>query len=347
MHDIAHGRILPAILALIAVLMTGCDRKPGETGGETGAPVATAPVEVRLGYFANLTHAQAVLGVQFGDFERAIAPTKLTTRVFNAGPSLIEALFAGEIDIAYVGPSPALSAFEKSKGEGIRVLAGAAANGVVIVARKDAGIKTMADLAGKRIATPQMGNTQDIAARHYLIQQLKQPNADNVLPVPNAEQLAMMERGQIDAAWAPEPWGTRLEQEAGGVLVAEEKDLWPNGQFVLTVVIGQPEFVQKHPDLVEKMLRTHAALTVELTSNAVAQVSRLQEAMQTLTGKQIAASLIEQSLKRVKFTTDPMPETFETFAQWSVDLGFSRAKPDLKSLFDREILDKVLSGTSP
>src|SRR5207247_8905286 len=151
-------------------------------------PASAPPAEVRIGYFANLSHAQAVLGVSSGEFERAIAPAKLKTKVFNAGPSLIEALFAGEIDIGYVGPGPALNAHAKGRGEKIRVIAGAADNGVLILARKDAGIDSLSQLAGKRLATPQMGNTQDLSAKHYLMSELKQKDGNNVLPISNTEK---------------------------------------------------------------------------------------------------------------------------------------------------------------
>src|SRR5687767_13396213 len=210
-------RQFTAALALPAILLSallGCDRN-----NNTG-PSAQPPKEVRLGYFGNVTHAQAVLGVASGEFEQAVAPSKFSTKVFNAGPSLVEALFANEIDIGYVGPSPALSAHAKSKGQGIRVVAGAASNGVLIVARKDSGIKTLQDLKGRKVATPQLGNTQHVAAKHYLTKQLGQPDAKNVLPVANAEQSAMMSRGDIDAAWAPEPWASRLVIETGAVVLA-------------------------------------------------------------------------------------------------------------------------------
>src|SRR5207249_2925587 len=154
--------------------------------------------EVRIGYFANFTHAQAVLGVGSGDFQQAVAPAKVTTKVFNAGPSLVEALFANEIDIGYVGPGPALTAFAQSQGRGIRVISGSAANGVLIVARKDSGISTLQDLAGRRVATPQHGNTQDLSARHYLSAELRQKDLSTVLPIANAEQAGMMTRGEID-----------------------------------------------------------------------------------------------------------------------------------------------------
>src|SRR4051812_10511227 len=171
----------PGFMAMLVGLagLAGCERPSTTSGSGPSGDVA----ELRLGYFANVTHAQAVLGASSGEFAVAVTPTKFSTKVFNAGPSLIEALFAGEIDIGYVGPGPALSAHLKSHGEGIRVISGAAANGVLIVARKDSGITALADLKGKRIATPQQGNTQDIAARHYVVSELKQPDASSVIPV--------------------------------------------------------------------------------------------------------------------------------------------------------------------
>lgn len=337
------SRIQSLVLLAVLAMVQGCGKKPS-------AATNNQPAEIRIGYFANLTHAQAVLGIASGEFERAVAPVRVTTKVFNAGPSLIEALFAGEIDIGYVGPGPALSGFEKSRGEGLRVLAGAAANGVVIVARPDSGINTMADLAGKRIATPQMGNTQDIAARHYLISELKQPNADNILPVNNAEQLAMMSRGQIDAAWAPEPWGARLVTEANAKIIAEEKDLWPKKEFVLTVVVADPNFAANHTGLVEKILRTHASLTARLQSNPESMLPQLEEAMQSLTGKKLSHPVMQQAIGRIRFTNEPMSETFRTMAQWSFDLGFSRNKPDLSKMIDTRILDRIgaaKDSTSP
>src|SRR3954452_13883651 len=174
-------------LILLVAGVCGCDRgDAADTGAGAGGGAGSAPpAEVRLGYFGNVTHAQAVLGVSSGDFAAAVAPSKFSTKVFNAGPSLIEALLTNNIDIGYVGPGPTLSAHEKSHGQGVRVIAGAAASGVLIVARKDASISSLADLAGKRIATPQQGNTQDIAAKHYLSDVLKQKDTLNVIAVAN------------------------------------------------------------------------------------------------------------------------------------------------------------------
>src|SRR5215208_5033477 len=254
--------VLMVGITLVLPLSGGCDKDKGSASSGGGTE------EVRIGYFANVTHAQAVLGVSGGTFEKAIAPAKMSTKVFNAGPSLIEALFAGEIDIGYVGPGPALNAHSKGRGEKIRVIAGAAANGVLIVARKDAGITSLAELNGRRLATPQMGNTQDISARHYLMQELKQKDLNNVLPIANTEQATLMARKEIDAAWAPEPWGSRLIIEGQGKLLALEKDLWPNKIFCLTLVVTTPQYLAKHPDVVEKILTAHVRLTRWLTAQS-------------------------------------------------------------------------------
>ena len=228
----------------------------------------------------------------------------------------------------------------------MRVVAGAAANGVVIVASPNSAIQSMSDLAGKRIATPQMGNTQDIAARHYVIHELKQPNADNILAIPNAEQVAMMSRGQIDAAWAPEPWGERLVQEAGGRIIMEERELWPNKTFVLTVVIARTEFLQQHPDVVQRLLGAHAQWTTRLQNDAPSYLLQVEQAMFDLTGKRLASSVLGNAMSRISFTNDPMQETFAAISRWSLDLGFSKAKPDLAKLVDTQLLHQAVEATA-
>jgi NitT/TauT family transport system substrate-binding protein len=329
-----------AFVALTLILFAiGCSKSESSSTTTSQAP---APLkELKLGYFANATHAQAVLGVDSGDFAKEIATTTLKTKVFNAGPSLIEAINAGEVDIGYIGPGPTISAFTKSKGQGIRVISGAAANGVVIVARKDSGIESLKDLTGKRIATPQHGNTQDIAARHYVTAELKQKDHNNILPVPNAEQSAMMSRGAIDAAWTPEPWGARLVAEIGGKIIAEEKDLWPGGQFSLTVVVTTPEFLAAHPDVVKKVLAVHHRWTKQLNDNPTAVQSQLESALFKLTNKKLPEGVLAAALPRVKFLDDPLPDTFNTMAQWTYDLGFAQQPPKLDGLFDLSILQQL------
>jgi len=317
---------------LLALSLAGCHSRQSDTGELE---------EVRLGYFPNLTHAQAVLGVASGDFAQAIAPAKLTTKVFNAGPSLIEALLVNEIDIGYVGPGPALTAFDKSHGEGIRIIAGGAANGVVIIARKGAGVSDFKDLKGKRLATPQIGNTQDISARHYLKSVLGEQNLQNVLSIPNAEQAAMMQRGEIDAAWSPEPWGARLMAEAGGVLVGQEKELWPNQRFTLTVVVTTPEFLARHPDVVRKMLGVHRQWTDRLSKNPTNYLPQLEQALLALNGRKLPSGVLADAIGRVEFTDEPLEETLRTFAQWSYELEFLRQPLNSDGLVDVSILRQL------
>jgi NitT/TauT family transport system substrate-binding protein len=321
-------------LALAIVVIVGCDRDKGKASSGGGP-------EVRLGYFANVTHAQAVLGVSGGDFGRAIAPAQLKTKVFNAGPSLIEALFAGEIDIGYVGPSPALSAHAKSKGQAIRVIAGAAANGVLIVARNDSGISRLEDLAGKRLATPQLGNTQDVAAKHYLLHQLKQKDTSNVLPIANAEQATLMSRKEIDAAWVPEPWASRLIIEGHAKLIGEEKDLWANKRFSLTLVVTTPEFLAKHPEIVEKFLTAHVRLTQWLSANPQNWAEPLDRALKDLTGKSLPPGVVSSAMKYTQFTDEPLAETLDTMNKWAYDLKLVNSPAVIPGLVDTTILTKV------
>jgi NitT/TauT family transport system substrate-binding protein len=214
------------------------------------------------------------------------------------------------------------------------------------VARPGAGIEKMADLKDKRIATPQLGNTQDISARHYLIKVLGQANADNVVPIANAEQVSMMARGQIDAAWAVEPWGARLVADAGGKIVGEEKDLWPEKMFTLTLVVVSPEFLEKHADVVEKVLGVHVAWTEKLASKPSEQVPALTAAMEKLTGKKMSEDIIGAAISRVKFTDEPLAPSIETFAKWANELGLSKSVPDVSTLVDGRLLAKVKAANA-
>ena len=320
---VGHRRVL----LLIAACLTagGCDR------AASAEPTATA--RLRLGYFPNVTHAQAVLGVAGGDFAAAAGPgVRFSGQPFNAGPSLIWALFAGEIDVGYVGPGPALLGWTRSRGRGIRVISGAAADGVVIVARPGSGIRTMADLRGRKIATPQYGNTQDVAARHYLTAVFGQADTDNVLPIANADQTAALARGAVDAAWVPEPWGAVLERSAGATIIGQEKDLWPGGTFALTVIVTTPEYLTAHGDVIDRLLAVHRQWTDRLAVDPGRYAAPLEAALAKLSGKRLPAGVVAESLGRVRFTTDPMPATFAADARWAAELGFASDVPDLAGM---------------
>jgi NitT/TauT family transport system substrate-binding protein len=337
------SRILLGMVAFAT--LCGCGKSAGNTPAQPGAsanattnPSTSAPLDVvRIGYFANLTHAQAVLGVSSGDFSTAVAPAALKPLKFNAGPELMQALFAGAIDIGYVGPGPVISAYATSHGQALRVIAGAAANGVLIVARKDGPVNSLADLAGHKLATPQLGNTQDISAKHYLRDVLKQTDLSNVAPIPNAQMATLMSRGQIDAAWVPEPWGSLLVSQTGARIVGEEKDLWPTKQFTLTLIVTTPEFLAAHPDVVKNVLAVHKKWTKLLTDAPDAQIPALSAALTQLTGATYDPAVLTTALHRISFTNDPLPDTLSTMATWTNELGFVDNVPDLDKLFDLNI----------
>jgi NitT/TauT family transport system substrate-binding protein len=321
-------------------VMFGCDR-----GGNAVTSGAKPPLaEVRLGYFPNITHAQAVLGVSSGDFATAVGPTKFTSRIFKAGPSLIEALFSHDIDVGYVGPGPAINAFVRSHGEGIRVISGAADNGVLIVARKGSAIHTMAELKGRKLATPQQGNTQDISARHYLSSTLHQDDLSNVVPIANADQASLMSAGQIDAAWVPEPWGSVLIAKANATMIGEEKNLWPGRKFALTVIVTTPEFLNAHADIVEKLLAVNHTWTTRLAADPTKYLPQLEAGLKPLNdGKSLPPGVAKQALSHVLFTEDPSFDTFVADAQWSADLKYLRTRPDLTTLIDLSVLKRTQS----
>lgn len=332
----------------VLCLLVAC----GKSEDQNASPGGGAPplAEVRLGYFANVTHAQAVLEVASGELQAGLGGTKLATKVFNAGPELIQALNAGAIDVGYVGPGPVISEDVNSGGQAIRVISGSAANGVAIVASKESGIESMSQLKDKRIATPQLGNTQDVSARHYVTAVLGQADADNVKGIPNSQQSGLMACGAIDAAWVPEPWGARLMDETGAVLVGEEKDLWPNHEFSLTVVVTTPDFLAAHPEVIEKILSVHHTWTQRLRENPLQYADQLNDALAALGGKKLPEAVMRGALQRTEFTDDPLPDTFATMEQWSFGLKFIKSAPPLSGLFQTDImrkLDEAPAATQP
>src|SRR5882672_2360106 len=226
---------------------------------------AEAAEKIRVGYFPNITHAQALVGLANGTFQKVLGPqVVIETKVFNAGPSAIEALFAGAIDLTYIGPGPAINGYVRSGGS-VRIVSGACSGGAALIVREGVVVASAQDLRGKKIATPQLGNTQDIAARLYLKKNGLSPveNGGDVqlLPIANPDQLTLFLQKRLDAAWAPEPWSTRLVQEGHGRVFLDERDLWPKGRFATTVVLVNKKFLQEHPDLVKKWLTGHVQVT--------------------------------------------------------------------------------------
>src|ERR1700752_2832014 len=229
-------------------------------------------VTVRVGAFPNITHAQAMVGKANAAFEKAMGPNvKIEWKSFNAGPSAIEALFAGAIDMTYIGPNPTISGYVRSNGEALRVVAGAASGGAALVVRNDSGISKPSDFHGKKVASPQLGNTQDVALRAWLkangLKTTDKGGDVQIVPLANPDQLTLFLKKDLDAAWAPEPWATRLIREGNGRLFLDERTLWPGGQFICANLIVSPKFLRDHPDVVKNWLRAHVELTEWINSH--------------------------------------------------------------------------------
>lgn len=306
------------------------------------------PTIIRVGYFPNMTHAQALVGRANGQFEKALGPgVQIEWKAFNAGPSAIEALFANAIDLTYVGPNPAVTGYVRSQGEAVRVIAGAASGGASLVVRQASGIKSASDFHGKRVATPQQGNTQDVALRSWLRANGMKPREKGgdvqVLPISNADQLSLFLKGQLDAAWAPEPWAARLVHEGGGRIFLDERDLWPNHQFVITDLIASPKFLKQHPDIVKNFLRAHVELTEWITKNPVQAKKIINDQLQKETGKALASDVLDDAFSRMQVTYDPLRSALLKSTQQAFDEGFlGRTQPDLSGLYDLTLLNEVL-----
>ncbi len=310
---------------------------------------ALAQTTVRVGAFPNLTHPQPMVGKANGWFEKAMGPNvKIEWKTFNAGPSAIEALFAGALDMTYIGPNPTISGYVRSKGEALRVVAGAASGGAALVVRADSGIQKPEDFHGKRVASPQLGNTQDVALRAWLNAHGMKPTSKGgdvqVLPMANPDQLTLFLKKELDAAWAPEPWATRLIREGNGRLFLDERDLWPHRQFVVTNLIVSAKFLREHPDVVKNWIRAHMELTDWINGHLPDAKNLLNAQIQKETGKSLPPAILDEAFTRIEVTYDPIRNSLLSAAHSAFAAGFlGRDKPDLSGLYDLNLLNQVLA----
>ena len=332
-----------AFVAAVALLATafaasGC----GSGGGSRGS------VTLRLGYFPNITHSQPIVGLAQGNFAEALGrDVKLRTRTFNAGPSAIEAVFAGEIDATYIGPNPAINGYVRSEGKALRIVAGATSGGALFVVRADSGIEKPADLAKKKLATPQLGNTQDVALRAFLLANglAAKENGGNVsvIPTANPDILTLFHKGDIDGAWVPEPWATRLVLEAGGRVFLDERSLWPEGEFVTTHLIVRTKFLEQHPDVVEALLRAHVEVTGWINQHPDEAKRIVNEGIRDVTGAALPPAVLDAAWKNLRITCDPVASSLRKSAADAFELGFLGGdEPDLSNIYDLTILNRIL-----
>jgi NitT/TauT family transport system substrate-binding protein len=301
--------------------------------------------ELRLGYFPNITHGQALYAKATGEFEKAIGiPIKWTA--FNAGPTAIESLFVDAVDATYVGPGPTVNGYIKSRGEEFVVVAGAANGGAGLVVRKDSGIQSEKDFNGKVIATPQLGNTQDIAARTWFMDKgykfREKGGKLAIVPLSNPDQLTMFKKKQIDGAWTVEPWLSRLELEAGAEVFLDEKTLWPEGKYVTTHLVVSRAFLQRRPEIVKKLIAAHVAATKHLNADRAGAAKILNTQLKVETGKALKDETIKRALERVEFTWDPAPASLYQGAQAARRIGYVRTEPKLDGIYALKLLNEVL-----
>lgn len=302
-----------------------------------GAAQAQKATTVRLGFFPNLTHAAALVGLEKGYFQKELGNVKLTAKEFIAGTALNEAFAAGEIDIGYIGPGPAING--AVRGLPVQIIAGASNAGAVLVARKGSGIQSYKDLAGKKVAVPTLGNTQDISLRHILKEQGLTGKV-TIQPLAPADVAAAFVSKQLDAALVPEPWGALLETR-GGVLIGNEKTVWRNGDYPTTLVIVNTKFAKENPELVKAFLKGHLKAVNFIQKNGPAAQTSISNKLLELTKEKVDPRVLQRALKRTEITVNYDLDALKEYADLNKEAGFIRTLPDWNALINTSYLNEV------
>jgi len=332
--------LLAAGVAAVAVLAAGCG-----SSGSSGA--SGSPVVLRLGFLANITHEPALVGLEKDFFAKQLGKdVTLKTTVFSTGTEETTAILAGQLDAAYVGPNPAINAWQKSNGTAIKIVSGAASGGASLVVKN--GINSATQLKGKSLATPSLGNTQDVAARYWLKQHgltttLTGGGEVAIKPIkPNSAAVLQFKSGQLDGGWEPEPYATEMVLDGGKRLV-NEASLWPGGRFVTTNLVVTQSFLKAHPSTVNGLLKGQIEANSYINSNPTAAAQAANAELTKLLGKGLPSDVLTQSLKYITFTNDPIASSLTTDAQHAVSVGL--LKPvNLKGIYDLGPLNKLLQA---
>ncbi|MEO8850574.1 MAG: ABC transporter substrate-binding protein [Allobranchiibius sp.] len=329
-----------AAVAAAAVLgLTTC----GESNNSSRPP--RAAVNLNLGYFANVTHAPAVIGVADGSYARALGPVRLTTTIYTSGPTAVQALLSGAVDAAYIGPSPAINAYVRSGGQAVRVVAGGVSGGTALVVRPS--ITSAGQLAGRTVADPQRGGTQDVALKYFLKQHALDftnggPGSVDVVSQSSAQTLTLFRQGRIDGAWLPEPWVSRLQQQAGAKILVDERTQWPGGDFTTTNLVVSDSYLRKHPQTVSALLKAQVATTRSIRADPAAAARTLRADLRDLTGKALPASVVTSALRNVNVGWDPYAASLKIVAAHAVEVGLLEKDADLSGIYDLRPLNAVL-----
>ena len=294
---------------------------------------------IRVAYFPNVGHAVPIIGTETGIFSNGLGnQTVIETKLFDSGPQVIESLFANSIDIAYVGPGPAINGFLKSENKGIKILSGAASGGASFIVHPDSSISSVQDFPGKRIAAPQIGNSQDISLRTYLsengLKTAEKGGSVVVFNIPNPDIYTLFVKGEIDAAWVPEPWATILVNELGGKRLFYEEELWPDKQFASVLLIGRSDFIEKHPQIIQNWISSHMETVDRINSNPNESELIFNQFLKKTLGQSLPEQIVSESLANLEITSDPISNSIYIFAERADSLGYlGRHGYDLEGIF--------------
>jgi sulfonate transport system substrate-binding protein len=335
--------LLAAGVAAATVLAAGC------TSSATGAQSSdSGPVVLRLGFLANITHEPALVGIAKGYFTKNLGKNvELKTTVFSTGTEETTAILAGQLDAAYVGPNPAIIAWQKSDGTGIKVVSGAASGGASLVVKK--GITSAGQLKGKSLATPSLGNTQDVALRYWLKQHGMNTTPTgggdvSIKPIkPNSAAVLEFSSGQIDGGWEPEPYATEMVLD-GGTRLVNEASLWPGGKFVTTNLVVTQSFLKDHPSTVNGLLKGQIEANSYINANGSAAANVANAELTKLLGKGLKPNVLAAALPYIHFTNDPIASSLQTDAQHAVTVGLLTPVKNLSSIYDLGPLNTLLKA---
>lgn len=311
--------------------------------------LGTAPsaFALRLGFFPNVTHAQALYGIATGTFQEAFGDEfEILPMPFNAGPDAIRALLSNQVDVLFVGPTPTLNGLSLAGPDFLRVIAGASSAGALFVVQSYVNIVSDADFGGKKFATPQHGNTQDVALKHYLLMRghktLDEGGDVDVINAANSNILTLFQLGQIDGAWVPEPWATRLLLEANAKVLVDEQALWADGRFVTTHLVTTKEYLDGNHRILERFLIAYVNVTLHLQLANASDRGIINDMIWNLTGNRLSNETMTAAFMNFNITYDPIGPSLATYLAWAQDLGFVPSGTNADTLYDLELLNEIL-----
>ena len=301
--------------------------------------------KIRVAFFPSIGHIIPIVGLEEKIFEKGIGEEKqIETKLFDSGPQVIESIFSGSIDVAYVGPGPIINGFLKSDGKDIKILSGAASGGASFIIQPNSGLESLENFDGKRIASPQISNSQDVSLRHYLeshgFKSVEKGGTVFVLNISNPDIYTLFAKGDIDGAWVPEPWATILVQELDGIRLFNEEKLWPNEEFASVLLIVRTEYLENNPETIQKWVESHEKTVTWINANPDKSKSLFSSFLIDYMGKSLPTKIIDESFSNITITSDPIKNSVIIFAERADSLGYlGRSGYNLDGIFYNAVLN--------